>query len=958
MIKNALGCLSNYQYVSIYPAYLPNPTFTTIQPLCSEGGTIQITTIADFYSIDNGNTWTTNPIAINLQPNYYYIKIKNSSGCQSDYQYAYIGSGGYIPNLPTFSFINPTGCGSTNGSITITSSGNSFSFDNGITWVSNPVKNLLPEGTYLIRVKQSGSNCPSDTVTVVLNSSTTAIPAPAFTVVQPTCDIASGTINITSIGSQYSIDNGATWSSTNSMAGLTSGTYFVKIKNSSGCISLASSVTINQITIPQAPNATAIQPLCGVGGSITIATTAFQYSFDNGISWSTNNIAQNLPAGTYQLKVKYTSAGCASLATPITISTATNAPSPPIVLTTQPSSCAYAFGTIAVTSTAFQFSFDNGVTYATNATSTALPPGTYAVRVKNSDNCESSAVSVTINAPTDYPLAPTFTILQPDCNNAKGKITITNNSNEYSFDNGLTWSTSATSALLNSGSYSLKVKNTAGCISQAVMATILPFTNFTNLPTITSPQFFCIQNTNTITSIQITGQNIKWYNAQTNGNLLPNTTTLVNGTTYFASQTINSCESLCVAVLITIQNTPVPTANTNQSFCTTQSATVSTIVCAGTQLNWYANATTTTPLLGSTLLQNGATYYATQTINGCESTTRQAVTTTLINTLNATNFSDYKCDDLDKGFISVDLTSYNSNLITNTANCTFDFYKSPIGASNQTVNDKITITNPFNLTVGTSVIYVRITSINTCHQIVELQLTLYPKPQITIKDIAPICENQTITIDAGSGFDSYTWSTGATNQQIITVSQLGNYNVSVTKNNGAITCTATKNFKVVKSNIATIKNIEITDFTATENTILVNLSTSSVGDYSYSLDGINYQESPQFSNLISGLYTVYVKDNNGCGIADDEIYLLMYPKFFTPNGDGFNDIWKIEFSEIEPNLDIKILDRYGKFIKQLNGLSLGWNGTYNSVDLPADDYWFVITRLNGKEIKGHFALKR
>jgi gliding motility-associated-like protein len=84
----------------------------------------------------------------------------------------------------------------------------------------------------------------------------------------------------------------------------------------------------------------------------------------------------------------------------------------------------------------------------------------------------------------------------------------------------------------------------------------------------------------------------------------------------------------------------------------------------------------------------------------------------------------------------------------------------------------------------------------------------------------------------------------------------------------------------------------------------------------------------------------------------------MYPKFFTPNGDGYNDTWKIKLSDFEEGLTVKIFDRYGKLIKILKSDSDGWNGTYNEQELPATDYWFIVTRADGKEQKGHFSLKR
>ncbi|WP_304201005.1 T9SS type B sorting domain-containing protein, partial [Flavobacterium alvei] len=473
-------------------------------------------------------------------------------------------------------------------------------------------------------------------------------------------------------------------------------------------------------------------------------------------------------------------------------------------------------------------------------------------------------------------------------------------------------------------------------------------------PIITSPQTFCIQQNATINDIAITGQNIKWYDALANGNLLANTTLLQNGTTNYASQTINGCESERIPVLINIQNTPIPTAKNSQSFCSTQNATLNDIAITGASIKWYSATINGTLLPSSTLLQNGITYFATQTINGCESASRIPVTISLINTLNATNYAETICDDLNNNFETVDLSNYNSHLISSTTE-TFSYYTLRNAAENQISANQITNYSNYNLSIGQHTFYVRIDSPNTCYQIVELQLTLVNKPIITIPDIVPICENNSVTINAGVGSDTYLWSNGASTPSII-LSNPGNYSVIVTKNYGAVSCSSTKNFTVKNSGKATITSIETKDWTDNDNVITVYVT--GAGDFEYSIDEIHFQNSNQFLNVKSGEYTVTVRDKNGCGTTTDEVYLLMYPKFFTPNGDGHNDTWKIKFADAEEGLIIKIFDRYGKLIKMLTDVTDGWNGTYNGAELPASDYWFVVTRANGNEYKGHFSLKR
>jgi gliding motility-associated-like protein len=84
----------------------------------------------------------------------------------------------------------------------------------------------------------------------------------------------------------------------------------------------------------------------------------------------------------------------------------------------------------------------------------------------------------------------------------------------------------------------------------------------------------------------------------------------------------------------------------------------------------------------------------------------------------------------------------------------------------------------------------------------------------------------------------------------------------------------------------------------------------------------------------------------------------IFPKFFTPNGDGYNDTWQIKSDLGTPSYKIEIFDRYGRLIKVITDSDNLWNGTYAGRDLPSDDYWFILSGENLHEHRGHFSLKR
>lgn len=256
------------------------------------------------------------------------------------------------------------------------------------------------------------------------------------------------------------------------------------------------------------------------------------------------------------------------------------------------------------------------------------------------------------------------------------------------------------------------------------------------------------------------------------------------------------------------------------------------------------------------------------------------------------------------------------------------------------------------------VIYARLihNEIAICYGTTSFKLFVGEKPLPEITTTGTICNEGYVSLTAEPGFKSYFWSTGQTGRTI-NVDKPGTYTVTVERAYGdERVCDGSNSVEIITSVTPTITKIDTSDWTRDQNSITVHVEGS--GNYEYSLDGTTYQPDNTFNGLETGVYQVYVKDGNGCGEDVEEIVLLNYPNFFTPNGDGFHDRWKIEYSIKEPHLKVDIFDRYGKLVTSFGPTSAGWDGKLDGVDLPSTDYWFVVTREDGRLLKGHFSMLR
>lgn len=175
-------------------------------------------------------------------------------------------------------------------------------------------------------------------------------------------------------------------------------------------------------------------------------------------------------------------------------------------------------------------------------------------------------------------------------------------------------------------------------------------------------------------------------------------------------------------------------------------------------------------------------------------------------------------------------------------------------------------------------------------------------------------------------------------------------------------CATSKTINVTV-NQSTLVNVDWTVTEAFSKNQIVTINATAAGDYLYQLDDGPFQESPIFEYVSLGTHSITVQDKNGCSppITRNNVLVIDYPKFFTPNNDNYNDTWNIFSLADQSNSKILIFDRYGKLLKELRPNGLGWDGTYIGQPMPANDYWFTVEYTEQdilKKFKSHFSLKR
>jgi gliding motility-associated-like protein len=248
---------------------------------------------------------------------------------------------------------------------------------------------------------------------------------------------------------------------------------------------------------------------------------------------------------------------------------------------------------------------------------------------------------------------------------------------------------------------------------------------------------------------------------------------------------------------------------------------------------------------------------------------------------------------------------------------------------------------------------VTVTDFNGCKGWDQKLVFKMPQPNYILAGDTATCANEIMVLDAGYEYSQFLWSTGETTQTI-DVTVPGDYWVRASDGCFAVRDTVNVSFwdLPVVAQMDTMIYAQITI-----------LAEGGLRPYLYSLNDGRLQPDSVFKKLENGTYIGLVVDENGCATTDtvtiSSVVDLDIPKFFTPNGDGFNDEWEIGGLERFPFAEVVIYDRYGKQLAKFGNDPAKWDGRYLNQPMPSDDYWYVISLVQvNKQIKGNLTLKR
>jgi gliding motility-associated-like protein len=672
----------------------------------------------------------------------------------------------------------------------------------------------------------------------------------------------------------------------------TSGNYSVKVFDGNGCFNTSA---VNQIVFSEQPalpvaNVT-VQPTCTVSaGTILVSSPVgigYQYSID-GVNYQLDTKFTNVPGGLYQVTVK-NSVGCISNGAPISVNLQPAIPPTPLVAVLAQPSCNISTGTFNVNSpTGSNYTFSiNGINYQTSPTFTQMPAGSYAVRVKNEVGCVSAVANVTINTQPATPNAPIVNVtLQPSCIIATGTIVVSNpvgSGLTYQLDT-LAFRSDATFTNIPAGYHTVYVKNSLGCISQPTSVRINDQPPTPQKPIITadSATNICAGTTVRLNSssrygnqwfrngMVINGANQDYYDVQLSGNYNVQVTNEFGCISEWSDTTIVTVSELPEALITKVSNLAF-------SNCGSTSLILGATYTSGTNYQWFKDGVKIDTAIYVTfqVKESGSYQVEVTSGNGCSnlSPITKINDPSTIGTPGSNNMCLGDSVSLKVEADTLARLSYQwQKNGVNIPGADSSFYI----AKDSGIYKVLVFDSASGLTATSCE-----TKINLNGALPVLNVTIDPANG---KNCIGAVVQLEATATSAAGIFSYQWlidslpiGNAITNKYEAFIQ--GNYMVTVTDSNGCVTSSSAK--KVEFSSKATTPVVNITEQPGCLKPTGIIEVTSPIGnDITYSIDGVKYQVSPIFNDIVPGNYSVTAKNSMKC--ASDAVLVTINTQPPTP----------------------------------------------------------------------------
>ena len=775
--------------------------------IATYGGTTTLTVTATggtgayTYKLNSGSYQSSNTFS-NVAAGTYSVTVKDANGCTS-VQTITITQPAAPAQLIASSTSGTISCNGGTATVTVSATG-------GVTPYTGTGTFSVNAGTYNYTV--TDANGAAATTSITVNQPTAIV----VTLSSGTIALFGGTTTLTASATggtgayTYKLNSGS-YQSSNTFSNVAAGTHSVTVKDANGC------TKVQTITITQPAQLVA----SSTSGTISCngGTTTVTVSATGGIAPYTGTGDFTVSAGTYNYTV--TDANGATATTSISISQPTA-----LAVTLSSGTIAVFGGTTTLTASvtggtgAYTYKLNSG-SYQSSNTFSNVAAGTYSVTVKDANGC-TSVQTITITQPAaPEQLIASSTSGTISCNGGTTTVTV-------SATGGVAPYTGTGDFTVSAGTYNYTVTDANGTTATTSITVIQP----SAISVTVSAGTIAVFGGTTSVAVNATGGT-------------PAYTYKLNSGSYQSSNTFTGVAAGSYAVTVKDANGCTSVKN----FTLTEPAAPAQLVAASAAGTISCNGGTATVTVSATggvapytgtgdfIVSAGTYSYTVTDANGTTATTAVTVTQPTAITLT----------------LSAGTIALFGGTTTLTASAT-----GGTGAYNYKLNSgTYQSSNTFlNVAAGTHTVTVK--DVNGCTSVQTITIIQPVQNTMVVTAVAtPIICNasiSTITVSASGGTAPYTGTGYYTGYA-------GTYTYTVTDANGASASTTLTITQPAAIEIAATAPA-ITRAGGT-TTVTVN-ATGGSGVYTYSFNGSAFQALNTFANVAAGVYTVKVKDANGC----------------------------------------------------------------------------------------------